>query len=195
MTVFDVLLNTDDLVVLGPPEVVELAVSVGEQGTRGATFFAGSGNPNDPVIFDNVFGTEITPVEGDIYINTATGVEYGWLYIYNPKNEESEDDWDEVLRLQQPFYSRQITASFSAGSASISVPLSQILTPGFNQSDVTKYIVNVTPISNNPVALSVSSKSISGSNFVCNLKAAEFNGSWSNLNSSISIMVNISVVI
>jgi hypothetical protein len=195
MTVFDVLVNTDDLVVLGPPEVVELAVSIGEQGVRGATFFAGSGNPNDPVIFDNVFGSEITPVEGDVYINTATGVEYGWLYLYNPKNEETEDDWDEVLRLQQPFYSRQLTASFSSGAATISVPLSQILIPGFTQSDVSKYIVNVTPISNNPVSISISSKTISGSNFQFVLRAAEFNGSWSNLNSSISVMVNISVVV
>jgi hypothetical protein len=195
MTVFDVLVNTDDLVVLGPPEVVELAVSIGEQGVRGATFFVGSGNPNDPVIFDNVFGDEITPVEGDVYINTATGVEYGWLYIYNPKNEETEDDWDEVLRLQQPFYSRQLPASFSSGTATVSIPLTQILIPGFTQSDVSKYIINVTPISNNPVCMSVSSKTISGSNFQFVLRATEFNGSWSNLNSSISVMVNISVVV
>ena len=195
MTIFDVLVNTDDLVVLGPPEIIELAVSIGEQGTRGATFFAGSGNPNDQLVFNNVFGTEITPVEGDIYINTATGVEYGWLYIYNPKNDLSQDDWDSVVRLQQPFYSRQLTTTFSSGTATLSIPTNQILTPGFLQSDPSKYIVNVTPIRNNPVALSVSSKVIAGSNLELTLKAAEFSGTWSNLNTSISLMVNISVVI
>lgn len=194
MTVFDVLVNTDDLVVLGPPELIELSVSVGEQGTRGATFFAGSGNPNDPITFDNVFGDETTPVEGDLYINTATGVEYGWLYIYNPK-EDTSDSWDSVLRMQQPFYSQQVTGSFSGGAASFSIPLSSILTPGFSQSDVNKYIVNVTALNNNPVALSVSSKVISGSNFQFTVKAVEFNTAWSNVNSTMPLMVNISVVV
>lgn len=196
MTVFDVLVNTEDIVVLGPPEVVELAVSVGEQGLRGATFFAGSGSPNDPIVFNNVFGSEITPVDGDIYINTAAGVEYGWLYIYNPKNDPAQDDWDSVLRLQQPFYSKQLTANFAAGSSSLSIPLAQVLTPGFNQADVSKYIINVTALSSDPTVVSVTNKSISGSNFLFGLSAAQFNsGNWAAASGSISLMVNISVVI
>lgn len=196
MTVFDVLLNTEEFVVLGPPEVIELAISVGEQGTRGATFFAYAGDPNTQAAMDNVFGSEITPVEGDIYINTAAGVEYGWLYIYNPKNSPGQDDWDQVLRLQQPFYSKQLTATFSAGSASMSVPLSQILTPGFTQADITKYIINVTPLTSNPAAISVVSKAISGSNFTFSLNGAQFSGgNWSALSGSVSLMINVSVVI
>ena len=41
MAIFDVVVNTDDLVVLGPPDVIDLAISVGQQGNRGATFMRG----------------------------------------------------------------------------------------------------------------------------------------------------------
>ena len=38
----DVLLNTDDVVVIGPPESIDLLVDIGPQGTRGSKFIVGS---------------------------------------------------------------------------------------------------------------------------------------------------------
>ena len=81
MAIFDVVVNTDDLVVLGPPDVVDVSISIGEKGDRGATFYAASGNPNSTAISQNIFGSSVTPIAGDLFINTATGDEYGWLYI------------------------------------------------------------------------------------------------------------------
>ena len=41
----DVLLNNDDITVLGPPETVELLVDIGPTGTRGSQVFVGVGDP------------------------------------------------------------------------------------------------------------------------------------------------------
>lgn len=193
MNIFDVVVNTDDLVVLGPPDVIDLAISVGQQGNRGATFYAGSGNPNDSVVSQNIFGTSITPVSGDLFINTATGSEYGWVYIYNPKVVGNQ--WDQVLRLQPPIFSTTHQETFSGGVATISIPLSNILPTGVTQSNPNNYIVNVTPIYSDPIVFTINSKSIVSSNLNVVLEGIKYSGgSWSVLNETISFCMNISVV-
>jgi len=193
MAIFDVVVNTDDLVVLGPPDVIDLAVSIGEQGNRGATFYAGSGNPNDSVISQNIFGESIVPVVGDLFINTATGAEYGWLYIYNPKI--TGNDWDQVLRLQPPFYAVDKEVIFTSGSADLSIPLVDILPTGATESDPDKYIVTLTPQGSNPIVLTVNTKTIASSNLNMNLKAIKYSSStWSTLNETINVYIHIAVV-
>lgn len=193
MNIFDVVVNTDDLVVLGPPDVIDLAISIGEQGNRGATFYAGSGSPNDSVVYQNIFGNNITPVSGDIYINTATGPSYGWIYIYNPKVVGNQ--WDQVLRLQPPLFSTTHQETFSAGTATVSIPLSNILPTGVIQSDPNNYIVTVTPIYSDPVVLTINSKSIASSNLNIVLEGLIYTGgTWSSLTGVINFCMNISVV-
>lgn len=193
MTIFDVVVNTDDLVVLGPPDVIDLSVSIGEQGKRGATFYVGSGDPNNIIISQNIFGESLVPVNGDIFINTATGPEYGWLYVYNPKIVGN--NWDQVLRLQQPFYAIEKEAIFSSGLSTISIPLSSILPPGVSESDPDKYIVTITPKALDPVVLSINSKSIVSSNLQFVVDGIKFSSpSWSALNETINIYIHIAVV-
>lgn len=191
--IFDVVVNTDDLVVLAAPATIDLGVDFGPQGQRGATFYAGSGNPNDSSVSDNVFGDIVVPVEGDIYINTAAGANYGWLFIYNPKI--TGDDWDQVLRLNPPIYTRNIEQTFSSGSSTISVPVADILPSGVVVSGPYSYVVNVTPINSNPTVLTIVSQAISGSNLEIVLSGISFSGgTWSNLNSTIDISTSITVV-
>lgn len=194
MAIFDVIVNTDDIVVLGPPEIIELSVSVGQQGQRGSTFYAGSGSPNDPVVYESVFGSEITPIFGDVFINYATGNEYGWLYIYNPKIVG--DQWDQVLKLEQPIYANTHSVSFTSGVGTLSIPLSNILPTNFTEEDPEKYIVVATPIFTDPVALSINSKTIVGSNLQIVFDAVRYSSStWAALNSqSLNISLNITVV-
>jgi len=193
MAIFDVVVNTDDLVVLGPPDVIDLAISVGQQGPRGATFYAGSGSPNDSVVSQNIFGTTITPVAGDLFINIATGPEYGWLYIYNPK--VVGDQWDELIRLQPPVFSSAYEETFASGLSTVSVPLASILPTGVTQSNPDNYIVTITPIYSDPVVLTINSKSISGSNLNIVLEGIKYSsGTWSALNETIDFCMNISVV-
>lgn len=195
MAEVDVLLNTDDLLVLGPPNNIDLAVSVGQQGTRGAKFFAGPGSPNDSAISQDLFGDTVSPVEGDIFINYSSGSQYGWLYIYNPKGT-GIDDWDEVLMLQPPTYAKQMEAIFSTGTSTILIPLTSILPPGVSESNTDNYIVNVTPINSSPISISVSSKSLITGALQVDLVGAKCDTStysWAALNETINININIFV--
>jgi hypothetical protein len=193
MAIFDVVVNTDDLVVLGPPDVIDLAISIGEQGNRGATFYAGSGTPNDVEVSQNIFGENIVPVLGDIFINTALGAEYGWLYIYNPK--VVGNDWDQVLKLQLPFYAIEEEITFTAGSATLSIPLSNIIPAGATESDPNKYIVTITPKALNPAVVTVNSKTIASTNLQVTLSGIKYSSStWAVLNETISIYVHVAVI-
>lgn len=193
-SIFDVIVNTDDLVVLAPPAVIDVGVDFGPQGQRGATFYAGSGNPNDSSVSENVFGDVIIPVDGDLYINTAAGANYGWLFIYNPK--VVGDDWDQVLRLNPPIYSRNIEQTFTSGLTTISVPVADILPPGVVVSGPYSYVVNLTAINSDPTILTINSQSVSGSNLEIIVEGIKYSGgSWSNLNAStIDISTTITVV-
>ena len=194
MSIFDVVVNTDDLVVLAPPSQIDVGVDFGPQGTRGATFYAGSGNPNDASVSENVFGDIVVPIDGDIYINTAAGANYGWLFIYNPKI--TGDDWDQVLRLNPPIYTRNTELTFTTGTATMAVPVADILPTGVTVSGPYSYVVNLTPINSDPTVLTINSQSLSGSNLNIVVEGIKYSGgSWSNLNSeTIDIATTITVV-
>lgn len=195
MSIFDVVVNTDDLVVFGPPDVIDLSVSIGQQGNRGATFYAGAGSPNNASVSQNIFGTSIVPVAGDIFINTAIGPDYGWLYIYNPK--VVGDAWDQVLRLQQPFYAVQSQITFASGAATLSIPLDSILPPNVSESDPDKYITTITAKNSSPTLITVIDKNIVSTNLEIELSAIKFSGSpaaWSQLNETINLYINVSVI-
>ena len=192
--IFDVVVNTDDLVVLAPPTNIDVGIDFGPQGQRGATFYAGSGNPNDESVSENVFGDLIIPVEGDIYINTAAGANYGWLFIYNPKIVG--DDWDSVLRLNPSIYTRNVEQTFTSGTTTISIPTADIVPSGTVISSAYNFIVNLTPINSDPTVLTVNSQIISGSNLEIVVQGMKYSGgSWSVLDAeTINISTNIAVV-
>ena len=194
VSIFDVVVNTDDIVVLAPPSVIDVGVDFGPKGQRGATFYAGSGSPNNSTVSDNVFGEAITPVDGDMYINTASGASYGWLYIYNPK--VSGDDWDQVLRLNPPIYTKNVEQTFSSGTTTMSIPIVDIVPPGVVASGPYSYVVNLTPISSNPTVLTINSQTVSGSNLDIVIEGIKFSSStWSVLNTeTIDISTTITVV-
>lgn len=189
--IFDVVVNTDDLVVLAPPSTIDIGVDFGPQGQRGATFYAGSGNPNDNSVSENVFGDIVVPVEGDLYINTAAGVNYGWLFLYNPKLVGG--NWDQVLRLNPPMYTQNIEKAFSSGVTTIIIPITNIVPLGVTISDPYNYIVNLTAISLDPTILTINSQTISGSNLNIVVEGVKFSGgTWSALNSE---TINISTIV
>ena len=189
--IFDVVVNTDDLVVLAPPTVIDVGVDFGPQGKRGATFYAGSGDPNDVSVQQILFGDVIVPVEGDIYINIAGGPNYGWLYIYNP--QITGDDWSQVLRLNPPIYRINKEQTFTTGTTVISIPTADIIPLGSLVSDAYSYIVNLTPINSDPIVLTINSQSISGSNLLITVEGIKFlSGTWSAMNDQI---IDISVIV
>lgn len=91
----DIVLENDDIVVLGPPTSIDIAVDIGPQGDRGSRTFTGSVDPNTytSAQFETVFG--IVPIYGDIFIQVNSGSDYGKYYIYNPATSQ----WDIILTL------------------------------------------------------------------------------------------------
>lgn len=193
MSVFDVLVNTDDLVVLGPPDTIELNVSVGQQGPRGSTFYAGLGDPNELIIQENFLNQNISPASGDIFINTESGSKYGWLYLYNPKVVGNQ--WDQVLKLQPPVYSINKETEFVSGLSTITIALSDFTTASIAGLIGDNFIINLTANNAIPTLLTVVSKSIVGENLQIVVSALKYeSSSWSSLVDTIVVSMNIAIV-
>lgn len=194
VNIFDVVVNSDDIVVLAPPAVVDVGVDFGPEGQRGATFYAGSGNPNDALVSENVFGDLIIPISGDVYINTSSGANYGWLYIYNPK--VSGDDWDQVLRMSPPMYTRNIERTFTSGLTTLVVPVLDIVPSGAIVASAYDYVVNIRAINSDPTLLTILSQTVALDNLEIVLQGLKYSsGTWSELDTeTIDIATVITVV-
>lgn len=184
--IFDVLLNTDDIVVLGGPSQIDVAVDVGPPGTRGAKFFVGAGNPN-------VIALPETPALGDLFINSSTASDYGWMYVYT--QSLSGNTWQQAIKLQPAIYTSNVEITLdSSGLGTISIPLSEIVSD-VTITDPDSYIVQLTLIHSNPGSIVVNSKSVVSSNLVINIEAIEYSSStWQALQGVVDMALTISVV-
>ena len=185
----DVVLSNDDLTVLAGPSTVELLVDIGPTGTRGSKFFVGVGNPNAVTIS--------TKILNDLYINSAPGSDYGYLYQY--VSEPGGDTWVEVLKINPTIYSKLHTVTFASGSdadygsGAIVIPIANISTA----SGLTAANFNVQYSIQNtkPLASSLSSVAVSGTNLVINLEASEYDGTWTSFEEEVSVHIFVSVMI
>jgi hypothetical protein len=190
MSILDVLLDTPDIVVLGPPQQIDLSVDVGSQGERGSRFFVGTGNPNNSGVLP---GGE-SFILGDVFLNSSSGAEFSWLYVY--AQTPTGNVWQPALRIQPGIYNRHIDATFnSEGIATINVPLAEI-SPDSSIVDVNRYVIQITPVFHaNPVSLVINSKIVVGSSLQFVVEAIEyFSSSWQNLQGIVELGVTISVV-
>lgn len=185
----DVVLSNDDLTVLSGPSTVELLVDIGPTGTRGSKFFVGIGNPN------SVGG--LNPILNDMYINSAPGEDYGYLYQYI--SEPGGDSWVEVLKISPTIYSKLHVTTFasgtsaSMGSGSIVIPITDVSTATGLIAE--NFSVQYSIQNANPIASSLSSVEISGTNLVINIEASEYDGTWGPFDAEVSVHIFISVVI
>ena len=160
----DVLLDNDDITVLGPPEVVELLVDIGPTGTRGSQTFVGVGDPNIVEIGQ-------TPILNDLYINASPGADYGYLYQY--VSEPGGNTWIEVLELNPTIYSVNHTTTYTNGVAQIVIPISDITSA--TSLTANNFSVQFSIVNDNPIAASMSIPALAGgnTNLVINFKAVE----------------------
>jgi hypothetical protein len=189
MSTIDVLLQTPDIVVLGPPSQIDLSLDRGSVGERGSKFFVGSGNPNNPEVLPS--GQEF--LLGDVFINVSVGAEFAWLYLY--VQTPGGNIWTPAIRLQPGIYTENIVAEFDEnGNSTISFSLSSIFSDFFI-SDTSRYVVHITPNEyENPISLTITSKDISNSNLEISINAIEYNSSWQLLEGQVGLGVTISVV-
>jgi hypothetical protein len=189
----DVLLNTEDVVVLGPPETVDVLVDIGPQGTRGTKFIVGSGEPNPQTSSGILLGQ--TLILNDMYINVAPGVNYGYLYQY--VSQPGGNTWIQVLHMNPAIYSAIETISFSSGNGSITIPIANIVTVSGSPLTASNFNVQYQIEGANPIASSVEVPALAGAgtNLVINLHASQYSGgSWSALTGSKTVHLLISIV-
>lgn len=189
----DVLLNTEDVVVLGPPDSVDVLVDIGPQGTRGSKIIVGSGEPNAQTSSGVLLGT--TLILNDIYIQTDPGADYGYMYQY--VSQPGGNTWVEVLSINPAIYSAIQTLSFSSGSASTTIPISNIVTVTGSPLTASNFNVQFQIEGANPIAASMEIPALAGAgtNLVINFDAVQYSGgTWSNLTGSKTVHLFISIV-
>lgn len=189
----DVLLNTEDVVVLGPPESVDVLINIGPQGTRGSKIIVGSGEPNPQTSSGVLLGT--TLILNDVYINTSPGTNYGYMYQY--VSQPGGNTWVEVLKVNPTIYSAIETISFSSGNGSITIPISNIVTVTGSPLTASNFNIQYQIEGANPIASSVEVPALAGAgtNLVINLHATQYSGgSWSALTGNKQVHLFISIV-
>jgi hypothetical protein len=189
----DVLLNTDDVVVLGPPETIDVLVDIGPQGTRGTKFIVGSGEPNAQTSSGVLLGQ--TLILNDMYINVSPGQNYGYLYQY--VSQPGGNTWTQVLHMNPAIYSAVETVPFTTGDGSITIPISNIVSVTGSPLTASNFSVQYQIEGANPIASSLEIPALAGAgtNLVINFHASQYSGgSWSALTGNKLVHIFISIV-
>jgi hypothetical protein len=189
----DVLLNTEDVVVLGSPETIDVLVDIGPQGTRGTKFIVGSGQPNAQTSSGVLLGQIL--ILNDMYIDVSPGVDYGYMYQY--VSQPGGNTWTQVLKINPAIYSAIETVSFSSGNGSITIPITNIVTVSGSPLTKSNFNVQYQIEGANPIASSIEIPALAGAgtNLVINLHASQYSGgSWSALTGSKTVHLFISIV-
>jgi hypothetical protein len=189
----DVLLNNDDITVLGPPNTVEVLVDIGPTGTRGSQVFAGIGNPNDIQIGQ-------TPILNDLYINASPGDEYAYMYQY--VSRPGGNTWIPLLSVNPTIYSGNFLTTFTSGAATILIPISDIIDITGTPLSADNFSIQYSVAHDNPIASSMTIPALVGNNLEIDFTAVEFRsdvdsgpyGDWALLNNEVLVHVFISIL-
>jgi hypothetical protein len=171
----DVLLNTDDVVVIG------------------SKFIVGSGEPNALTASGVLFGN--TLILNDMYINTAPGENYGYMYQYI--SQAGGNSWVQVLKVSPAIYSAVEVITFTSGAGSITIPISNIVTVSGSPLTASNFNVQFQIEGANPIASSMEIPALAGAgtNLVINFDAVQYSsGTWSLLTGSKNVHLFISIV-
>jgi hypothetical protein len=154
----DVLLDTQDIRVLGGPSIVNLELDFGKEGIRGSEIHAGYGKP---------VGDNLPPSFQlkDLYINVdPADDEYSCVYQYITTVVDENapaNDWVIILRIIPLSFNINTELTFENGVATFLLPLSNLLSPEA-LGQITKEIINVQITLENlfPTAISVANLNI-----------------------------------
>lgn len=186
----EVLVNTDDITVLGPPAQVNVQLDIGATGNRGSQIFVGTGNPNEIEIGQD-------PILNDLYINNAPGDEYSYMYQYI--SGLGGLAWIPILKVNPTIYSANHLQTFSSGSSILRIPIANIVQISGASLTEENFSVKFSIGHSNPVAASISAVAITGTNnetLSITLKAAELSsGTWQNLSTTVTVHLLITVIL
>lgn len=192
----EVILSTEDLTVLGGPSSISVDIDFGPEGVRGSQIFVGEGDPNDP---GTVIGQEVKVL--DIFINIKSS-DPEYLYVYQYVSQDGVLSWKKLFKIIPNIKSGNYSANFVSGTATINVPVNQIVSSELVASAVAAdFNVQVTVVDSNPTAHSIEIGEPTGSGAARSLPitihAIEFdtNGNiWTELSGSKTVQLFITVV-
>jgi hypothetical protein len=175
----DIVLSTVDLDVFGGPTSLDVSVDFGATGQRGSRFWAGANGPTVDLVGQDV---ELY----DVYLNTNTGVFSQYIL------QVGSPTWVALLDIDVPQYSLISSATFTTGSATITIPIASLTTDtGTTAAD---FVIRYNISNSNPVATSFTS-SIVSTNIQIVISGIEYSGgSWSNLSGSKDVHLFISYI-
>jgi hypothetical protein len=188
----NLIVQDDNLTVYGPPQSLELAVDIGPKGDKGNKIYTGPGDPN---VNTGIFINDPAQIS-DLFVRNDLGGDYGVVYQY--KSVPGGNEWQAVLKFQPITYSTILEVPFTSGSASFLIPLTSLYVDAPLNLTADDISVQLTPQHTSPVSITVSNKILtSGSSrsLQVSLLGKEISGSITNLAATISINVNISIVI
>jgi len=154
----DVLISTDDLLVLGGPETVNVEVDYGPKGDRGSLFFAGNGEPSSLTLPSSIEAQVF-----DFYLNTQQS-HSNFASIYQLLTiPGSGTQWQKIMSLLPNVYALNTSKTFINGSVQVVVPLLNLV-PSDMVGSVTAENFNIQhSISGTaPIASSISVGAIGG---------------------------------
>ena len=132
----EVLLSTEELLVLGGPETVNVEVDFGPQGKRGSLVFVGNGKPDlvDIGQTSNIF---------DLYINLLT-TDDEYLMIYQYVESLGSLQWQPLTKLIPNTYSANKSINFTTQNYCY-IPIADIVDPSYvGGTDASNFSVQVT---------------------------------------------------
>jgi hypothetical protein len=186
----DIVLDSDELTVLGGPSQVSVQVDLGADGDRGSIFVVGTSEPNSITLNNIISGITVQPF--DMYINTVTRKMYQYI-----AGDGGTLTWVETISLIPNTYSVNKAVTFSSGTATISdIAISSIVTLG-STSGLTSANFNVqhSIADTIPIASSIAVSNPATGKLPITLYAASFDGtSWTPLSGSKTVHLLITVV-
>ncbi len=186
----DIVLDSEELIVLGGPSQVAVQVDLGPDGDRGSIFVVDSSEPNS-ITEDNVI-SGITVQAFDMYINTQNKKMYQYV-----AGDGGLLTWVEVLSLIPNTYTANKAVTFSDGEATLSdILIANIVDTG-STSGLTAADFNVqySIVGSAPIASSISVSNPSAGALPITLYGSEFDGTtWSDLSGSKTVHLLITVV-
>ena len=194
MSSIDVLLNNDDLIVLGGPQELNVELDYGPEGERGSLIFVGDGGPSELTIGQ-------TPKAFDLYINmlrSDPNNEYLTIYSYVPGLNGLQ--WQAITKLIPNTYSANTSIDFNSVNY-VHIPVTAIVDPSYvGNTDASNFSVNVTFATSAglPIVSSIKTEIVL-LNSIENLKitfyAKEFDGTdWVDISGPRTANLHISVV-
>jgi len=161
--VAEIVLETEELTVLGGPAQVSVDIGVGAAGRRGVFIFASAAEPDtDGQLPSSSFYTD--PVINDLYIciNPASD---NYLVMFQLTNQDAVLRWIEVIKLTQNLYNTVRNVEFINGVGEAQV---NIFNLGFGKNIPTPPLagssqlfgVQATAVNDSPVAISIEIKDL-----------------------------------